>query len=330
MEKWIRHLKYNPLQNLTNSQNIAISHLAKRDLLEDKQEPVEKLWDLREPKRLLTRQQKNGSWKYPNPQLKLRSKENYSQIETYRTLGILIEQYGFNREHPAIENAAEFLFKFQTEEGDIRGILGNQYMPYYTAAIMELLIKAGFEKDSRIEAGFHWLLSMRQNDGGWAFPMRTLAGENALTLIEAFKEKEPIKPDRSKPFSHLVTGMVLRAFATHPEHRENPQALIAGKLLKSRFFKPDKYTDRKAASFWTGFSYPFWFTDLLSSLDSLSKLEFSHKDQDIKKALEWFISKQEKSGIWKLKTLRGAKNEDQNLWLGLAISRVFKTFFSKS
>ncbi len=151
-------------------------------------------------------------------------------------------------------------------------------MPYYTAAMMELLIKAGFEKDSRIEAGFHWLLSMRQNDGGWAFPIRTLTGKNALTLIEAIKEKEPIKPDKSKPFSHLITGMVLRAFAAHPEHRNDPQALIAGKLLKSRFFKPDKYPDRKAASFWTGFSYPFWFTDLLSSLDSLSKLELSNEE----------------------------------------------------
>ena len=329
MEKWIRQLKHNPVPSLTGSENAAISYLAKRDLLEDKKEPIEKLWDLREPKKLLTKQQKDGSWNYPNPRFKIRSQENYNQIETFRTLGILIEQYGFNRKHPAIENAAEFLFKFQTEEGDIRGILENQYMPYYTAAMMELIIKAGFEKESRIEAGFHWLLSIRQDDGGWAFPPRTRTGKNALTLVQAFKEKEPIKPDTTKPFSHLITGMVLRAFAAHTDHRKDPHARIAAELLKTRFFKPDKYPDRKAPSFWIGFSYPFWFTDLLSSLDSLSKLNFSPTDPDIKKGLEWFINKQEKTGNWKLKTLRGANSQYLNLWLSLAISRVFKTFYSE-
>lgn len=82
------------------------------------------------------------------------SKENYAQLETYRILGQLVENYGFSKKHPAIGKAAEFLFRFQTDEGDFRGIYGNQYTPIYTAAIMELLINAGYDNNSRIEKGF--------------------------------------------------------------------------------------------------------------------------------------------------------------------------------
>jgi hypothetical protein len=121
----------------------------------------------------------------------------------------------------------------------------------------------------------------------------------------------------------MVTGMVLRAFAAHPEHQKDIEAERAGHLLKSRFFEPDKYVDRKASSFWTSFSYPFWFTDLLSSLDSLSRLGFSSEDNDVSKALDWFVDKQEKNGLWKLRMVRG-KGEDLYLWLDLAVSRVFK------
>ena len=143
--------------------------------------------------------------------------------------------------------------------------------------------------------------------------------------MEAIKKPEPVMPDRSKPFSHLVTGVVLRAFAAHPEHRNNLHAIRAGGLLKSRFFQPDKYPDRKASSFWTGFSHPFWFTDLLSSLDSLSQLGFSREDKDIRKALDWFVERQERNGLWNLRILR-TKDRDLPLWLALAISRVFQRF----
>ncbi len=72
-----------------------------------------------------------------------------------------------------------------------------------------------------------------------------------------------MQPDRTKPFSHLVTGVVLRAFAAHPKYRQLDEAKAAGNLLASRFFKKDAYPDRGTAAFWTKFSFPFWFTDIL-------------------------------------------------------------------
>jgi hypothetical protein len=39
---------------------------------------------------------------------------------------------------------------------------------------MEILIKAGYDRDPRVTQGFRWLLAARQRDGGWAIPLRTV------------------------------------------------------------------------------------------------------------------------------------------------------------
>ncbi|MFW9794324.1 MAG: hypothetical protein ACFFEE_08480, partial [Candidatus Thorarchaeota archaeon] len=224
------------------------------------------------------------------------------------------------KKHPAIVNAAEYLFGCQTEEGDFRGIYWNQYTPNYSAAFMELLIKAGYHNDSRISKGLDWLLSMRQDDGAWVIPFRTAN----LRLKEAMSHPVPIQPDRRKLFSHMVTGVVLRAFAAHPKYRKRKEVKAAGELLASRIFKADAYSDRKTPEFWTRFSFPFWFTDLLSTLDSLSKLDLKIDVPGIHEGVDWFIEHQKKHGLWDLKLVRGGKNKSQNLWVNLVICRTLK------
>jgi len=137
----------------------------------------------------------------------------------------------------------------------------------------------------------------------------------------------PISPDRSRPFSHLATGMVLRAFAAHPGYRQREEARIAGERLKTRFFKPDKYNDRKAPQYWTKFQYPFWWSNILTSLDSLSLIGFSSDDPDIWKGLGWFISNQEENGLWATSYGKGRNAERVKSWIGLAVCRVFKRFY---
>ena len=227
------------------------------------------------------------------------------------------------REHPAISRAAEYVFSRQTEVGDFRGILGNQYTPYYSAALMELLIKAGYQSDRRIDKGFRWLLSVRQDDGGWALPLRTVGEKLSAEVMRS----PTIEPDRSKPFSHLITGVVLRAFAAHDGYRKTNDARAAGRLLQSRFFKRDPYPDRGSVEYWTKFSFPFWFTDLLSSLDSLSYLGASRIDPSIAGALKWFESNQRPTGDWELYLVRGKSSENLDQHIGLAVCRVFKRFY---
>ena len=273
--------------------------------------------------KLVENQQGNGSWRYHGGNERIRSGEDYDQIETYRILRVLVEEYAMSKRHPSLARAAEYLFAHQTAEGDFRGICGNQYMPYYSAAMMELLIKAGYGDDPRVSRGFRWLLSMRQDDGGWAFPMRTLG--KRLTP-EVFRS-QPIEPDRSKPFSHLATGNVLRAFAAHPKYRRSPEAKAAADLLASSFFKPDNYPDRQAPSFWTSFSFPFWFTDLISALDSVTLIA-PGKNVHVSEGIDWLVSRQRNSGLWNLRLRAMAREETPNHWISLAVCRILKRFFS--
>ncbi|MCX6000381.1 MAG: terpene cyclase/mutase family protein [Chloroflexi bacterium] len=322
MEDWRQALRVDPVPLLASSANRAVACFARRDLLGQNGESVETLWHLPRAEKLLRRQQDNGSWKYPGAGGGVRSEEDYSQLETYRSLGILVEMLGFTSEHPAIRKAADYLFTCQTPEGDIRGIYGTQYSPNYTAGMMELLIKAGYEDDPRIEKAFHWLLSVRQDDGGWAIPIRT----TGMTYNEAVKQPEPVQPDRAKPFSHLVTGVVLRALAAHSRHRTSQAAGKAADLLASRLFQRDKYPDRGDVTFWEKVSFPFWFTDIVSSLDSLSLMGFSRDDARISHALDWLRNRQRDDGTFQLKLLRNS-DKDLDWWVCLAICRVFRRVY---
>jgi hypothetical protein len=324
MEFWRKELHVDPIPVLLSSNNIAIGFFTRRDLLDENAGSVETLSELPQVRRILNRQQEDGCWKYPGGGKEhLRSKEDYSQLETYRILGQLVEKYGLNDQHPGIKRAAEYLFSCQTREGDFRGIYGNQYSPNYTAAIMELLIKAGYKDDPRIINGFHWLLAIRQEDGGWAIPLRTVGVKFNEDLMTA----DTIKPDLTKPSSHLVTGVVLRAFVAHEDYKKTDEAISAGELLTSRFFKKDTYPDRQSAEFWTRVSYLFWFTDIVSALDSLSLMGFTVENPLINDALNRLVNMQGDDSLFELKLLKTG-DRDLKFWVCLAVCRLFKRFLT--
>lgn len=321
MQNWQKCFSFDPLPALLTAPVPEIRYFAVGDLLGEPDSPVEILWQLPESQRLLRRQLADGSWKYPNPR-KDRAAEDYGMIETFRNLSFLVEKFGFDRSHHAVQKAAAYFFSKQNPAGDLRGIYGSQYSPNYTGAILELLIKAGYFSEEPVLLGLTWLLSIRQDDGGWAIPLRT----HQDLLYTILVDQPALEPVRAKPSSHLATGCVLRAFAAHPEYRRHPDVQAAGRWLASRLFKRDFYADRQAPEYWTRFSFPFWFTDLLSALDSLSRLGFSPDDPDIQRGLEWFISQQQHDGTWQLKLLRN-KDPSLGLWIHLTICRVFRRFY---
>jgi hypothetical protein len=317
--KWFNNFNYDPIEPLINHKCEAIALSAKRDLLNEGK-TLTILSKDPEAQKILTRQNNNGSWDYPAAKEQIRTKENYNQIETYRNLGYLIEQFGFTIKHSSIQNAAEYLFKFQSKEGDFRGIYGNQYSPNYTAGISELLIKAGYEKDDRIKRVFDWLISIRQIDGGWAIPFRT----RNFSLNVISDRAQTIKPDYSKPFSHMVTGVVLRAFAVHSSLKKSKEVERASKLLTDSLFKKDNYPDRRGAAYWLQFTFPFWYTDLISAMDTISLLNLPKHEPTIDKAIVWFIKQQKPNGMWELKVTKGRNKNITNGWLSLAICRITK------
>ncbi|MGY5857861.1 MAG: prenyltransferase/squalene oxidase repeat-containing protein [Candidatus Thorarchaeota archaeon] len=322
MLDWQQFLQYNPLHQFENATDIALQFQVARDLEHGKPASVTSLWEIPPVLKILKKQQDDGSWKYPKKKEDPREISGFAQLETFRQLGILVEKYLLNKDHPSVQRAAEFLFSCQTDEGDFRGVYLDQYSPNYTAAFLEILIKAGFQDDSHIERGFQWLLSLRQDDGGWVVPLRT----EHLRWGEVIALHEPVQPRREKASSHMVTGVVLRAFAAHPNYQRNPDILRAGELLASRIFKADNYTDRKAPDYWTKITFPFWFTDILSTLDSLSRLGFSSDHPNIREGIDWFVKQQKKDGSWPLHMLKGGGDTNYKYWIALVICRMLDRF----
>ena len=301
---------------LLETGNKAIITLTKKDLLGEEVN-IEQLWTLPRVKKILKKQQPNGSWIYPNKKAVLRSPTNYNQYQTYKTMAELVEFYGLNKKHEAIRKAANYIFSFQTKKGEFRGMYGNQYSPNYSASITEFLIKAGY-KGIRIQKSLDWLLKMRQDDGGWAIPLRTRNEK-----LEALNKKKTIEPDKTKPFSHLITGIVLRPFSLMTAYRKKVKD--AGMLLADRVFTRDKYSDRRGVEYWTKFTYPYHWTDILSTIDTLTLLEIRNHPKIIE-IKEWFEKHKQENGIYKVNVMAGAKYKDVKYWITLQYLNVLKRF----
>ncbi len=322
--KWTDILKYDPIERLKKIDDILIQYHIQKYLLEKNIGSPHTLWNHKIAKSILKNQQENGSWPDKKKNAHKNIPTDYELLETYRYVGQLIEFFKFDKSHPSMQKAVEFIFSTQTEEGDFRGIYGNQYSPNYSSAILELLCKLGYLDDKRIHRSFEWLLSIEQEEGGWVLPMER--PQVKRRAIELYNEK-PIIAEKSLLFSHWVTGIVIRAFAQHPRYRNHPSALRAGKLLASRFFQKDKYSSRSAPDYWTKYSYPFWWTDLISVLDALSIMNFSIKNKDIEHALNHFRQSQKKDGSWDTYILKNKSFPNLKWWINYRICLIFKKFF---
>jgi hypothetical protein len=332
---WQDCFRSDPVNPLLASKCEAVIYFVRKDLLDEDPGPLTILRDLKQPKRLLNTQQPAGHWRYPG------KTEDGFLLATFKNLQALVYQYGFDRRHPQIEKACEYLFSYQTPEGDVRGFIGNQYAPYYTGLVAALLIEAGYGDNPRIEKAIGWLLSMRQSDGGWVIGSPGMLGMThpsvkQLNYLTSDKNAPTMKAfDWSRPSSHAGTGMVIRAFAAHPGYSRSAEAARAAAFLKSRFFKEDNYTSYQSAEHWVRFQYPFWWNNLLAAMDSLSRMGWSARDPDVEKGLDWFLRHQQPDGLWNIsysrihKTSENSKTEEQQLWINLAVCRVFKRFFAR-
>jgi hypothetical protein len=331
---WPSRLKFDPTPTLLSSGNKAVEYFARRDLLGQQVEAIGTVWQLPEVKKILRHQQPDGAWRHTGKRMVSYPDSHYPLVQTWKVFRVLVEQYAFTRQHAAAQQAAEFLFSCQTGQGDIRGMLANQYATYYTGAILAHLIQAGYESDPRVGKGLRWLLSMRQEDGGWTVPIQTHKFDRATVYRLTSEYAEPVEPDRSRPFSHNATDMVLRAFAAHPAYRAGAEARRAADLLKSRFFQPDKYASYHAASYWVRFL--FWWPNIVTSLNTLSLMGYSREDADIRRALNWLVEHQSSDGLWRVSYAAGAEEDaasrnanarERQLWLTLTVARIFKRFY---
>jgi hypothetical protein len=323
---WVERLRYNPLNSLLKIDDKLIQYHIKRDLLEKSVDSVHQLWKNKRAEKILNSQQDNGAWPDKNKKRHKNIATNYQLVETYRYVSQLITFFDFDKSHPSMKKAAEFFFSEQTKEGDFRGIYGNQYSPNYSAAILELLCRLGYHKDKRIIDSFEWLLSIEQEKGGWIIPIEMPQVEKKPVELYTM---DLIKPNKSLPHSHMVSGIVIRAFSQHPKYREHPSAKRCGNLLAKRFCKRDKYPSRRAPEYWIKFSYPFWWTDLISVLDALSYLKITTKNRGIKKALNYFIKTQNSDGSWEPYILKSKSFPNLKWWINYHICLMFRRFYEE-
>lgn len=322
-------MKVNPnkaIEFLLARGNLPILYWLKKDILEV---PIDRefknLQKYASRIRILKSQKPNGGWCKRKYEGHPRWEKSYYIVDTLKNM-FKLYNFGCTLKDEGIKKAIKFIFSTQSKAGDFRGAYLNEYAPTYHALSLEILCLLGHDKDERIQKGFRWISHNRQNDGGWVIPYRTIDREQLKNRYnyEAQLKLEPIKPDTSRPFSHLVTGMVLRALAASPTWSKSREARKAGGLLLSRFFKADKYNDRWLPSFWEELTYPFWATDILGSLDSLSKIGFPVENENLQKGLNWMLKKQNKQGYWE------AGNEkssiEDHLWVTFAVLRVLKRF----
>jgi len=306
--------------------NLPILYWLKKDILEV---PVEReyknLQKYAARIRILKTQRPDGGWSRRKYEGHPHWEKSYYIVDTLRN-AFKLYNYGCILKDEGIQRAAKFLFSTQSDQGDFRGAYLNEYAPTYHALTLEILCLFGLDKDKRTQKGFRWILKNRQDDGGWVIPYRTIDKKELRSRynFEAQMKLDPVKPDKSQPFSHLVTGMVLRAFAASPTWRKSKEAWKAGELLLSRIFKVDKYEDRHFSYFWEEITYPFWATDILSSLDSLSKIGFDVKNEKIQQALRWLMRNQNKDGYWQARITKSSL--ENNLWVTIAVLRVLKRF----
>jgi len=306
--------------------NLPILYWLKKDILEV---PVDReyknLQKYAARIRILKRQKPNGGWSKKKYEGHPRWEKTYFIVDTLKN-GHQLYNYGCTPKEKGIQKAIKFLLSTQSKEGDYRGAYLNEYAPTYHALILEMLCLFGKDEDKRVQKGFRWLIRNKQDDGGWVIPYRTIDKEELKKRynLDAQMKLNPVKPDKSRPFSHLVTGMVLRAFAASPTWQKSKDARKAGELTMKRFFKPDAYEDRVLASFWEEITYPYWATDILSCLDALAKIGFSPEEKEIDNALTWIQKRQTPQGYWK-SGLKKSGLED-HLWVTLAVLGVIKRF----
>jgi hypothetical protein len=92
--------------------------------------------------------------------------------------------------------------------------------------------------------------------------------------------------------------MVLRAFATSATRKQSREARRAAELLATRFLQPDRYPDRKAASFWEILSEPRTYTDVLDALDAVTAIGLGKENSGVRTAEAYIRSRQSDDGLW--------------------------------
>ena len=284
---WRARLVRDPVPDLLRQGSPALVARLRRDLIGDDEAPgPAEVVAYPEVRALLRQQDRDGAIPPHGPDRQLGGPRFARCLATLRALDRLID-LGVGPEHPAVVAAADCLLASQRADGGIadlalaatRGGRPRTVALHFQGWALAALCRAGLDADSRVGRGFDHLLSERQADGGWAW--RGVRTDSA-----------------ARPASHLVTGMVLRAFGASASRHASGEARRAAELLATRFMQPDRYPDRKAAAYWELLSEPRFWTDILDALDGVTAVGLGKENSGVRTAEAYVRSRQALDGFW--------------------------------
>ncbi len=87
-------------------------------------------------------------------------------------------------------------------------------------------------------------------------------------------------------------------------------------LLADRVFTRDKYSDRMGVEYWTKFTFPYHWTDILSTIDTLTLLGITSHPK-INEIMDWFENHKQRNGIYEVSVMAGAKYKEIKYWITL-------------
>jgi hypothetical protein len=289
---WRARLASDPIPRLLREGTPSVLARVRRDLIDDSEAPnADEIAGYPEVKALLRKVEKDGSFAPKAAEKELGGAKFAKCLATLRgldrlaDLGLRIEPT--SKVAPELRRIADSILTSQESDGGIGDLTlgdspkgrGKIVALHFHGWAISALCRAGLESDERVDKGFRFLLSLRQDDGGWAW--RGVRTDSA-----------------ARPSSHLVTGMVLRAFASSKERRGSREARRAAELLATRFLQPDRYDDRKAPSYWEMLSEPRFFTDVLDALDTITGIGLGKENSGVRTAEAYLRSRQSKDGLW--------------------------------
>jgi squalene-hopene cyclase-like protein len=284
---WRARLGRDPVPLLLREGSPALVARVRRDLIDDDEAPrAEETLTYPEVKAFLRKQDKSGAFPPKPPEKTLGSPKFARAVATLRALERMAD-YGLRKTEDPVARAAELVLESQTGDGGIGDLALGDTQESRTRAVavhfqgwaLAALCRTGYDADPRVEAGFKFLLANRQADGGWAW--RGVRTDSA-----------------ARPSSHLITGMALRAFACSAARKTSREARRAAELLATRFLQPDRYPDRKAATFWEQIGEPRFWTDVLDALDGVTAVGLGKENSGVRTAEAYVRGRQNADGLW--------------------------------
>ncbi len=293
---WRARLASDPIPRLLREGTPSVLARVRRDLIDDSEAPTaQEIAGYPEVKALLRKMEKDGTFAPRATEKALGSAKFATALATLRALdrladfGLRLEGDGDGDAGAALSlfKVADALLESQASDGSIADLAladtpkgrAKSVALHFQGWAVSALCRAGFENEPRVEKAFAYLLAFRQDDGGWAW--RGVRTDSA-----------------ARPSSHLVTGMVLRSFASAGQRRGSREARRAAELLATRFLQPDRYDDRKAPSYWEILTEPRFYTDVLDALDTITAIGLGKENSGVRTAEAYLRSRQANDGLW--------------------------------